>query len=180
MTDHPESLRTEPIQKRHKVKSFDCGEQSLNEYLQKYALKNDQRNISKTFVLIDNDVQIIGYYSVCASSVEFSELPDDVMERLPKYPVPAALIARLAVDSSEQGNDYGARLLIDALHRIVQTSEEFGIKVVIVDALHEKARAFYERFGFLSFPGNDLKLFLPVETIIKAVKVKVEGKKTRK
>ena len=175
MTDHPEGLRTESIQRKHKVKHFDCGEQSLNDYIRRYAFRNDQNNISKTFVLADNNNHVVGYYSVCAASVEFSELPEDLSGRLPRYPIPAALIARLAVDAAAQGNDFGARLLIDALRRIAQTSEELGIKIVIVDVLNEKARTFYERYGFQSFPGEALKLFLSIETIIEAVGVKHEG-----
>ena len=167
MMDHPEGLRIEPIQRKHKVRPFDCGEQSLNEYISRYAFSNDRNNISKSFVLTDNNHHVYGYYSVCASSIEFSELPQGATGRLPRYPIPAALIARLAVDSAAQGNDYGGRLLIDALQRIVHTSEELGITVVSVDALHEKARAFYERYGFQSFPGNELKLFLPIETVLK-------------
>lgn len=156
---------TEPIRKSHNVRPFDCGEPSLNEYLKRYAFKNDQNNISRTFVLVNSDENIIGYYSVCACSIEFNEIPEEMSGRLPKYPIPGALIARLAVDSSVQGNDYGSRLLIHALQRINQTSEELGIKIVVVDALHEKARSFYERYGFQSLPGNELKLFLPIETI---------------
>ena len=168
MMDHPEGLRIEPIQRIHKVRPFDCGEQSLNEYISRYAFSNDRNNISKSFVLTDNNHHVYGYYSVCASSVEFSELPGDVSGRLPRYPIPAALIARLAVDAAAQGNDHGSRLLIDALQRIVHSAEELGITVVSVDALHQKARTFYERYGFQSFPGNELKLFLPVETVLKA------------
>ena len=169
MKDHPATLRTEPIQKAHKLKSFDCGEKSLNEYLIRYAFKNDQNDIAKTFILADSEDDVLGYYSICAASIEFSELPEAVSVRLPKYPISAALITRLAVATSAQGNDYGSRLLIDALQRIVQAADELGIKLVIVDALHAKAKAFYRHYGFQSFPGNDLKLFLPIETIREAV-----------
>lgn len=169
MKEPPATLRIEPIQKAHKLKSFDCGEKSLNEYLIRCACKNDQNDIAKTFILADSDDEVLGYYSICAASIEFSELPEDVSVRLPKYPIPAALIARLAVATSAQSNDYGSRLLIDALQRIVQAADELGIKVVTVDALHTKAKAYYKRYGFQSFPGNDLKLFLPIETIREAM-----------
>jgi predicted GNAT family N-acyltransferase len=163
-------LKLEPIKKYHRRDAFDCGEPALNEFLKKFARQNDERNIAKTFVAIDTGKNVLGYYSVSAASVEFAGLPDDISERLPMYPIPAARIGRLAVDRSVQGSGLGNQLLIDALKRIYLSSEHIAVKVVLVDAVDEKARSFYEHFGFIRLPGAQLRLFLPIETVAEVFK----------
>lgn len=158
-------LTLEPINKRHRRGAFDCGDHSLNEFLRKFARQNDARNISKTIVAIDADNYVRGFYSVSAAAIEFSEVPDDLARRIPKYPIPAARIGRLAVDRPVQGSGLGAQLLLDALKRIYLSSSQLAIKVVLVDALNDQARAFYEHFGFMRLPGEESRLFLPIETI---------------
>jgi len=165
--DHLDELRIEPINKKHNVKGFDCGKDSLNTYISRFACKNDQNNISRTFVLIDNNYVVHGYYSVCSASIEYDELPEEIVTKLPKYPIPSARLARLAVSDSIKGKGIGARLLIDALEKLHHASREMGIKIVIVDALDEEAKKFYFHFGFRSLPGNELTLILPIETISK-------------
>jgi predicted N-acetyltransferase YhbS len=168
MTDRINELRIEPISKAHNRTDFSCAKPSFSEYLQRFARKNDERNIAKTFVAVDGD-RVYGYYSLSATSIEFEELPEEHAKQLPGYPVPASLIGQLAVDSSIEGQGLGPRLLVDALQKIVSVSEEMAIKVVIVDAIDADAKSFYQHFGFLELPGHDLKLFLPIETIRKAV-----------
>jgi ribosomal protein S18 acetylase RimI-like enzyme len=158
-------LKFEPIQKHHQRDVFDCGEPALNEFLKKFARQNDENNVAKTFVAVDTDKNVLGYYSVSAASIEFTDLPGDISERLPRYPIPAARIGRLAVDQSVQGSGIGSRLLIDALKRIYLSSDQVAIKVVLVDALNEKAQSFYEHFGFIRLSGEQFKLFLPIETV---------------
>ncbi|WP_197722157.1 GNAT family N-acetyltransferase [Sulfuriflexus mobilis] len=155
----------EPIHKQHRRKAFDCGKPGLNEYLSRFARQNDKKNIAKTFVAVDDDGLVKGYYSLCTSQVEFEELPDSFSGSLPEYPIPAALVARLAVDRGALGQGLGARLLIDALQRVLTASAEMAVKVVIVDALDDEARRFYEHYGFMALPGQEYKLFLPIETI---------------
>ncbi len=158
-------LRIEHLQKHHIRNRFDCGESTLNDYLVQYARQNDERNIARTFVAVASDACVQGFYTISAADIEFSECPDKFTKHLPKYPLPAARIGQLAVDRSTQGHGLGARLLIDALQRIYTTSDEIGIKIILVDALNEKACAFYTHFGFVSLPGNEFRLFLPVETV---------------
>lgn len=163
--DHIEALRIEPISKSHNRKDFNCSKPSLNEYLKRHARQNDEKNISKTFIAVNDGNKTLGYYSLSTSSIEFAELPEEFSKQLPRYPVPAALIARLAVDSSAEGLGLGSRLLIDALQHILAASDNMAIKVVLVDAIDEEAKGFYLHFGFIELSGNDLKLFLPIETI---------------
>lgn len=155
----------EPIAKEHNRKAFTCKKPSLANYLQKHARQNDEKNIAKSFVAVDENNTVHGYYSLCTSSIEFEELPENLKKNIPKYPIPAALIAKLAVDLNSEGKGLGTRLLIDALQRIHRTSEQLAIKVVLVDAIDEEAAGYYLHFGFIQLPRHELKLFLPIETI---------------
>lgn len=160
-------LRIELLNKAHIRTHFDCGVNSLNDYLYRYARQNDQKNISRTFIAVDDEKLIQGYYSICSASVNFQELPGDISNQLPRYPIPSARLSRLAVDLKTQGNGLGERLLLNALKRIYLTSNELAIKCVIVDAISEDAKSFYESYGFINLPNQDLKLFLLIETIKK-------------
>lgn len=165
MTDHIDALRVEPISKTHLRNEFSCGKPELDHYLQRFARQNDEKNIAKTFVAVDADGHVLGYYSLSTASIEFATLPEDIRLSLPAYPVPAARLARLAVDTSMKGQGLGAKLLIDALQRIVGASQEIAVKVILVDAMDEDASEFYKHFGFIELPEQDLKLFLPIETV---------------
>lgn len=170
MTDEIKALRVEPITKAHKRKAFVCKKASLAKYLHQHARQNDESNIAKSFVAVDDNNIVHGYYSLSSASIDFEELPKDISKRLPQYPIPAALIAKLAVEKNSEGQGLGARLLIDALQRIVTTSEDVAVKVVLVDAIDEDAKRYYLRFGFIELPGHDLKLFLPIETVAQLFK----------
>ena len=163
--DEIETLRIEPIAKKHNRKLFICKNTNLADYLHRHARQNDENNISKTFVAVDNDSTVQGYYSLSTSSIEFEELPKRLTKNTPKYPIPAALITKLAVDINHAGQGLGSRLLIDALQRILTTSEQLAIKVILVDAIDEEAKGYYLRFGFMKLPGHAVKLFLPIETV---------------
>jgi len=165
MTELINVLRIEPIAKLHNRKNFKCKKESLTHYLRRYARQNDESNIAKTFVAVDGDNKVFGYYSLSTSSIEFEDLPEEFAKHLPRYPIPAALIAKLAVDLNVEGQGLGSKLLIGALQNILAVSEEMAVKVVLVDAIDEEAKSYYLRFGFIELPGKDLKLFLPIETI---------------
>jgi len=170
MTDEIEVLRIEPITKEHIRKTFTCKKSSLADYLHRHARQNDKNNISKTFVAVGGENTVQGYYSLSSTSIEFEELPEDITKNTPKYPIPAGLITKLAVDKNCEGQGLGSRLLIDALQRILITSEQLAIKVILVDAIDEEAKGYYLRFGFIELPGHTLKLFLPIETINQLLK----------
>jgi len=154
----------EAISKQHIRDQLDCGNIVLNAYLKKYARQNDENNMAKAFVAVGDDALVLAYYCISTASIEFEELPEEQRRTLPKYPIPAALIGKLACDQSTKGQGLGARLLIDALQRIVNTSKEMGIKVIIVDAINGEAKRFYQHYGFMALDGQDKKLFLMVET----------------
>ena len=160
-------LTIAPLDKQHDRKSFDCGENSLNQYLYRYASQDIRRRINRVFVASPPDApqQVVGYYSLSAGSLNATALPEAFQRRLPRYPVPVVLLGRLAVAEAHQGMGLGSILLADALQRIAQASQVMAVYAVIVDALNDRAAEFYRRFGFISLPSQPLKLFLPMESV---------------
>ena len=167
---NPLDYLIEHLSRHHRREDFDCGKAPLNRYLQRYASQNDRNNISRAFVAIDAEQRVWGYFAISAASVSASAFPPDTIKRLPRYPVPVALIAQLAVDNGAQGTGLGSRLLIEAFKRIANALEQMAIRAVMVDAIDEDAQLFYRKYGFISFVDNPMKLFLPIETVVEAVK----------
>lgn len=160
--------RVERLGRHHKRATFSCGEESLDRYLQQQARQDDDRNVAKVFVLYDSqDNQIAGYYTLSASALQLGDLPDSVRHALPRYPhMPVVLLGRLATDQRYQGHGLGAVLLFDALQRAFDVGTgQIAAMAVIVDALHDRARSFYERYGFQRLPDQEDRLFLTMKTI---------------
>lgn len=157
-------MLVERLAELHNRVAFDCGEASLNNYLQRYARQNAARGISLTYVAVSDDAPsvIMGYYTLASSAIAHAALPEGA--KLPRYPVPAVLIARLAVDRNIQGSGVGTLLLMDSLHRIGRSANEMGIYAIEVHALHERARAFYEHYNFSPLLDDSLHLYLPLQT----------------
>ena len=158
-------LTVEPFGPHHDRASFSCGEPSLDRYIRRQASQDARRRVARVFVASgDLPGRIAGCYTLSAASFEKDDLPAEVAKRLPHYPVPAAVIGRLAVDLRSQGSGLGEVLLLDAIHRIVRAGDTIGVYAVVVDALHDRASAFYERYGFVSFPSQPRRLYLPLRT----------------
>jgi ribosomal protein S18 acetylase RimI-like enzyme len=156
----------EPLGRDHDRAAFSCGEVPLDRYLKQQAGQDLERSLAAVFVLHEASSQrIAGYYTLRALSVELTDFPADVARKLPRYPIPTTLIGRLAVDRDYQGQRLGKALLFDALKRAYLQRTQIGSMAVIVDAKHERARAFYESFGFRRFTDNEFRLFLPMKTI---------------
>jgi len=151
----------------HNRDSFSCGLEELDNYLKTYALQDVKRNLTKAFVLEGKSPEeIAGYYTLSPLSFSKNEIKSDESKKLPRYPIPAILLGRLAVGLNYQKQGFGSALLMDALLRVYQVSEEsFGIYAVVVDAKNDKASSFYKRFGFIPFLDMPNRLFLPIETI---------------
>ena len=143
---------------------FDCGSHPLNEYLKKYARQNHESGLGKTYVAIDEEEGVIGYYTISTAQVKSDFLPQKVTKKLPKYPIPAVRIGRLAVDKSMHGQGLGKELLMHALTNILELSERVGIFLVIVDAKDDDAVVFYEKYGFVQSPENPKTLFLLLDS----------------
>ncbi len=159
-------MKIEPLLAHHDRTGFDCGVDSLNIYLQRYARQNASRDLGITYVAVDSsgESHIQGYYTLANSSVARDAFPE---AGLPQYPVPTVLLARLAVDVSQQGKGIGGLLLANALRLALQTSGLLGVFAVEVVALDESARAFYLRYGFMPLLDDPLHLYLPMKAIRK-------------
>lgn len=162
------ALRIEALVARHDRASFHCGVAELDRYLREQAGQDQRRRVAACYVAVDPDAPkaVLGYYTLSAYSVRLQQLPRATIRQLPRYPdVPAALIGRLAVAAGRQGQRLGEQLLIDALERTLALRDTIGVFAVVVDALSADAAGFYARFGFMAFPSEPLRLFLPVATI---------------
>ena len=162
-------LIIQPLNPTHNRAGFDCGNAPLNDFLRKTARQHREKGLSNTFVLLDEEAQqnILGFFTLSFLEVDASLLPPDSARHLPKASrLPAAKLARLAVEQHNQGKGYGAILLADAVKRIGATAKESGgIVGLFVDAKDEKARQFYLRFDFIPLQDNSLSLFLPLKTL---------------
>jgi len=159
----------EHLAKHHGLSDFDCGKPLLTDWIKQYASQNERRNLSRTFVAVHpGERRVFGYYSFSSYSVQFASPPPAAFKNLPKaQPVPAALIGRLAVDKSVQGQGLGSVLLGSALRRALSLEGQLAIHSVVVHAIDEDARRFYLKQGFESFLDNPNHLFIPMKLIRK-------------
>jgi GNAT superfamily N-acetyltransferase len=156
-------FRAERLSDAHDRSSFSCGVEALDRYLREQAGQDLRRGLSTVFVLLDvTSGTIAGCYSLSACQVAQTSLPRELGERLPRRPLPATLIGRLAVDLRYRGRGLGETLLASALIRSAVASREVGAMLVIVDAKDDAARSFYEHFGFQRFDDDPYRLFLPM------------------
>ena len=160
-------VRIETLQKHHDRTRFDCGSESLNQYLKQLAKQEQQRRTAAVFVLVrEDDPQVLGYYTLSQSSVLLSELPASRHKKLPRYPqVPTTLLGRLAVDQSCRGMRYGELLLMNALERAWTASQQVASFAMIVDVLEVEPdpMPFYLRYDFEALPTQPRRLFLPLQ-----------------
>jgi GNAT superfamily N-acetyltransferase len=157
-------LRVEPLGSHHDRSGFESGVESLDRYFRTQVGQDTRKNLAALFVLVLRGGAIAGYYTLSSTSVQLTELPLQIVRKLPRYPlIPATLLGRLAVDQRHQGNGYGRFLLADALHRAVRN--EIASFAVVVDAKDDNARRFYERESFLPLPDQPLKLYRPMADI---------------
>jgi ribosomal protein S18 acetylase RimI-like enzyme len=147
------------ITQDHHFNSFSCGESLLDEWLKRRALANNFSGASRTFVVVDGDQQVMGYYALAAGAVTDQESPRAIRQNMPD-PVPVMVLARLAVDVRAQGIKLGAALLRDAVQRCVLVSQNAGVRAMLVHALNDQARQFYEYYGFKVTPSHPMTLML--------------------
>lgn len=157
------------LTKDHDRNSFDCGVSALNDYLKKYALQNQKKDAARTYVATRGN-RIVAYYSLAYGSVTLEEAPQSVRSGFPRHPIPVILLARLAVDSTEQGSGLGVALLKDALLRTIQAAEIAGLRAMLVYAKDDSAKRFYEKFGFEPSPIDAYHLFLRLSDILSSLR----------
>lgn len=164
--------RIEPLAKLHDRIGFDCGNEPLNLFLKQTARQHASRGISRTFVLIDEAASepkpILGFFTLNLCQIQSESLPSDEANKLPRS-VAGVRLGRLAVSKHHHGHGIGKILLVAAMKKFLEISSMAGGIGLFVDAKDHKAKAFYEHFGFVPLPSNELELFLPVATIQEAL-----------
>ena len=161
------ALIIEPLGNNHNRAAFSCGTDDLDNYFRRQASQDTKRRIARIFVVRSesDDETVLGYYTLSALSIDLSALPSDFAKKLPKHPIPAALIGRLAVSSESQRTGIGKLLLADAIQRTLAVSDEIAVYAMVVDALNTEAKAFYRSFGFIKLSSDTNRLFLPLKSI---------------
>jgi GNAT superfamily N-acetyltransferase len=154
--------RIEKLDRQHPVEEFDCGDNALNRYLIRFAWANQSANAATTYVALADGV-VIGFYSLAVGQVAHAEAPDRLAKGLARHPVPVMILARLAVRHDWHGRGIGAGLLRNAMQRTAQAAEIAGIRALLVHAKDESARSFYQHFGLVSSPFDQLHLYILVK-----------------
>lgn len=156
----------QPLDNEHRINGFDCGVGSLDIWLVKHARAAAGAGSARTYVVVDAEQErVVGYHALSVASIEHREATARARKGMPKHPIPAMLLARLAVDRTVQGKGIGAFLLRDAMNRALSVAEQAGIRLLLVHAANDEARAFYEHFGFEASSTDPANLQLLMKDI---------------
>jgi GNAT superfamily N-acetyltransferase len=142
------------------LSQFRCGEPELDDWLKRRAHQNKESGASRSYVVCVGR-QVVGYYALAAGAAAHRDAPGRVRRNMPN-PIPVMVIGRLAMDSKFQGRGIGTALLKDAVLRTVQAAEIAGIRAILVHAINESAKRFYEKLGFMASPTNPTTLMITV------------------
>ena len=156
------------LQSHHDRKAFDCGKSSLNEFIQTRARQNIDRNIGITYVVVEEagSPQVMGFYTLVTRTIDREIIPE---KALPPGQVGVVLLGRLAVDRRFQRRWLGKRILMRAIRQTEEAARSIGIYALVLDALGEDARSWYQGlgWGFGALLDDPNHLFLPVTIIRK-------------
>jgi GNAT superfamily N-acetyltransferase len=151
----------EPLDKSHLLDGFDCGERPLDDWLNRFARAAQASGSARVFVTTADGKTVAGFYALVAAQIEPAAASARAIKGEPaKRPVPAVLLARLAVDRAHQRKGVGRSLLQDAVLRCLQAADSIGIRLVIAHAKHPAARAWYEQYGFEPSPTDPLHVMM--------------------
>ncbi|MFA5631207.1 MAG: GNAT family N-acetyltransferase [Porticoccaceae bacterium] len=166
MSDYSNLLVT-PLTGSHDRQGFCCGVDSLDDYIRKQANQDVKRRVSRVFVAATaaHPDTIVGYYTLSSLFLDLGQLPERLARKLPRHPIPAALLGRLAVSQVARSHGVGRMLLVDAIKRTLAVSGEIAIYALVVDAIDERAQGFYEQFGFSPLSSESRRLFLPLKSV---------------
>ncbi|HVV89538.1 MAG TPA: GNAT family N-acetyltransferase [Solirubrobacterales bacterium] len=164
-----------PLGRKDTRDGFDCGVASLDTWLVEHAATADAAGSARTYVVVDEERdRVLGYYALTVASLEREEATGRASKGMPRHPIPAMLLTRLAVDESVQGEGVGAMLPADAMQRTLLVAEETGIRLLLVHAVDEDARSFYLHYGFEASPSDPMNLQLLIKDIKATIEVAVE------
>lgn len=160
-------LRVDPLGPQHDRAAFSCGVDSLDAYLKTQASQDVRRKANAVFVLTEaaQPSVILGYFNLCATALDQGDVPGNARKHIPRYPlVSATLLGRLAVSTARHGEGLGAILLAQALRRAFASAETVGSSMVVVDAIDERAAAFYAAHGFIRL-GDSARLAVAMRSV---------------
>lgn len=159
----------EKLRREHDLSPFDCSNPALTIWLQKFAWTNQQADSAKTYVALTED-RVVGYYALTTGSVHKHQSPERIAKGLANHPIGVVLLARLAVHRTQQGKGLGKALLFDALKRIEEAAGIVAVRAVLVHAIDDAARQFYEHFNFEPSPVDPFQLMLLLKDIRRALR----------
>ena len=148
------------LSQEHPRKAFQSGAPAADEWLQKRALQHQSKHLSVTKVLLDSSGAIAGYFTIATGQVDFGDLPAEIIRKLPRRALPVAVLAWLGVDSKHQRRGLGRILVAQAFRDCYEAGKTFAFVAVILDALDDRAKSFYQQWDFAELPGHPYRLFL--------------------
>jgi GNAT superfamily N-acetyltransferase len=151
-------LAPQPLVEHHRTEGFTSGITSLDDWLKRRALANQASGASRTFVVCDEH-RVIGYYAVAAGAISIQDASGRFRGNMPD-PIPVAILARLAMDQAYQGQGIGRALFRDGARRVIHAADTIGIRGIVVHALSEEAKAFYQAIGFDPSPVDPMTLLV--------------------
>jgi ribosomal protein S18 acetylase RimI-like enzyme len=165
------AVAIEPLGKQHDRATFSCGQPDLDEWFRQRAGQDEKRNVARVFVAVDDELGIVGFYSLSSFTLSVEDMPQEIARKLPRYDaIPAALIGRLARDNKVRGQGVGEFLLADAIRRILGAARSMAVFAIVVDAKDDRAVRFYESFGFYAFPLRPRRLFMLAATAVSGLR----------
>ena len=153
------------LDEKANLNEFDCEEDELNLFLKNLALLFQRRHFGVTVVCSNSRGKIVGYYTLCPAYIRREELPEKILTGPRPNPIPAFRICRLAVDKNYQAKGHGKMLFVHALRKCLDQAAQIGGSIILIDAKHERAKSFYEHFGFTSLPEKSLMLLQTIKYI---------------
>jgi GNAT superfamily N-acetyltransferase len=149
------------LTKEHHTGCFSCGVASLDDWLRRRAYPNQVSGASRTYVAAEGQ-RVVGYYCLASGALAVSDTPGSLRRNMPD-PVPMAILGRLAIDREYHRKGLGVALLQDAVVRTVQAGGILGIRGLLVHAISEEARTFYEYHGFIASHTQPMTLILSLK-----------------
>ena len=156
-----------PLADYHELDEFESGVPQLDDWLRRRARANQAGGASRTFVACEGN-RVVAYYALASGAVKPPEAPGRLRRNMPD-PIPVAVLGRLAIDRSYQGRGLGRALVRDAGLRLLNAAEILGIRGVLVHAISDDARAFYEAVGFLPSPSDPMMLMIGLKDLSNAL-----------
>jgi len=159
-------MHIERLSSKHQLAAFNSGVKQLDDWLKSYAFENQSRDLSRSFVLVEDRGSVIGCYSLTMGGVRRQQLPPRYGRGLPDVEIGMVLLGRLAVDTRQQSQGLGRDLLVDAVLQALAAGEYAAARFIAVDPIDEAARGFYQHFGFRDVPGDEhRRLFMRLDEI---------------